>query len=218
MTCYYPIHGWRTRERNENNKKTFTTNHKDGDHDLPLTIPCGQCVGCRLEHSRQWAVRCYHEASLHDDNCFITLTYNDDHIPLNGSLKLEDFQLFMKRLRKKYAPKKIRFFHCGEYGDQSFRPHYHALLFGHDFSDKKHYQTSNGHRLYKSDSLDDLWSHPVTKNFMGDCLIGNLTFDSAAYCARYIMKKVTGEKSHDYYDGLQPEYATMSRRPGISRS
>ncbi len=215
MTCFYPLHGWRSRKKSKNGKYGIVFQRRDGWSDKPKTVPCGQCIGCRLENSRQWAVRCVHEASLYDDNCFLTLTYNDDHIPINGSLNLSDFQKFMKKLRKKFRGQKIRFYHCGEYGDLSGRPHYHALLFNFDFPDKKHYKTKNGHRLYKSEICDQLWSHPVTKVNMGDALIGNLTFQSAAYCSRYIMKKITGEMAFDHYGDLLPEYTTMSRKNGI---
>lgn len=180
-------------------------------------VPCGQCAGCRLERSRQWAVRCMHEASLHDRNCFITLTYDDDHLPYGMTLVLKDFQDFMKRLRFKYGSG-IRFFHCGEYGDRTGRPHYHACLFNHDFEDREYYRSNaRGDRVYTSKALDELWGH-------GFCTVGDVTFDSAAYVARYVMKKITGEMAHDHYnrvdeDGVvyaqRPEYVTMSRRPGL---
>lgn len=181
-----------------------------------MKLPCGQCIGCRLEKSRQWAVRCVHEASLYEDNCFITLTYRDDKIPYNGGLKVRHFQNFMKYLRKLYAPKTIRFFHCGEYGDQTDRPHYHALIFNHNFPDRTYFSTSNGIDLDTSEILTSLW----TKGFS---TVGDLTFDSAAYCARYVTKKVNGKPAHyeriNWCTGeihtLEPEYATMSRRPGV---
>lgn len=172
-------------------------------------LPCGQCIGCRLERSRQWAIRCMHEADMHEDNCFITLTYNEENLPKNRSLQLEDFQNFMKRLRKAYDHK-IRFFHCGEYGEKLGRPHYHALLFGHDFKDRERFKNCNGYRLDTSDELSGLWKK-------GFHLVGDVTFESAAYVARYIMKKVTGEKMEDHYKGLKPEYVTMSRRDGIGK-
>lgn len=180
-------------------------------------VPCGQCAGCRLERSRQWAVRCMHEAKLHDRNCFITLTYSDDKLPAGRTLVLKDFQQFMKRLRKRFGSG-IRFFHCGEYGDKYGRPHYHACLFNHDFDDKVVYTvTRNDHRLYVSEVLNSLWPH-------GFATIGDVTFESAAYVARYVMKKVTGDAAEAHYafvdeDGVcyqrAPEYVTMSRRPGI---
>jgi len=176
---------------------------------MPVKIPCGQCIGCRLEKSRQWALRCSHEATLHQNNCFITLTYNDANLPDNNSLSLNHFQLFMKRLRKKYGSN-IRFYHCGEYGDLNQRPHYHALLFNHDFNDKIHYKTSNENKYYISDSLSTLWPY-------GFSVVGDLTFESAAYVARYCLKKITGKSADEHYGDLKPEYATMSRRPGIGQ-
>jgi hypothetical protein len=124
----------------------------------------------------------------------------------------------MKRLRKAFSPQKIRFFHCGEYGAEFGRPHYHACLFSFDFPDKSFYKKTNGHNLYTSQILDKIWG-------LGDCFIGDVTFESAAYVARYIMKKVTGDLALDHYQGIHhitgeivkinPEYVTMSRRPGI---
>lgn len=173
-----------------------------------LDLPCGQCVGCRLERSRQWAVRCMHEASLYDDNSFITLTYDDVHLPADGSLQLADFQCFMKRLRKSVAPKRVRFYHCGEYGETFARPHYHALLFNHDFQDRRFFSKRGDCRVYTSDSLSKLWP-------FGFSVVGEVTFESAAYVARYVMKKVTGDRAEGHYQGRKSEYTTMSRRPGI---
>lgn len=171
-----------------------------------ITLPCGQCVGCRLERSRQWAIRCMHEAQLHESNCFVTLTYKGD-VPEEG-LRYRDFQLFMKRLRKSLGGRKVRFYMCGEYGDAKGRPHFHACLFGHDFDDKVLFSTRGGSKLYTSKVLDNLWTH-------GMCSVGNVTFESAAYVARYIMKKVTGTLADDYYNGLTPEFCKMSLKPGI---
>lgn len=168
-------------------------------------VPCGQCVGCRLERSRQWAIRISQEASLYDNNCFITLTYSDQYCP--KSLDLRHFQLFMKRLRKKYG-NGIRFFHCGEYGDLNGRPHYHAALLNFDFPDKKLYYSNNGFNYYLSESLSDLWP-------FGIHLISDLTYDSAGYIARYVLKKLTGDVAIDAYKDIKPPYVTMSRRPGL---
>ncbi len=155
-------------------------------------------------------MRCMHEASLYTKNCFITLTYED--LPEDGSLHLSHFQLFMKRLRKECGPG-IRFFHCGEYGDKLGRPHYHACLFNWDFEDKIFLKMSpSGHALYTSKSLMKTWGH-------GHVYIGELTFQSAAYVARYIMKKYTNKdpsKVEAHYKGKKPEYVTMSRCPGIA--
>jgi len=161
-----------------------------------LTLPCGNCIGCRLERSRQWAVRCMHEAQLHDQNSYITLTIEDD--AKARSLDYRDFQLFMKRLRKFIQPKKIKFYCCGEYGETNQRAHYHAILFGYDFPDKKHFKKVGDYRLYTSDILQNLWGY-------GHCLIGSVTFDSAAYVARYVMKKVNGDLADPHYTRIDPE-------------
>jgi hypothetical protein len=155
-------------------------------------------------------MRCYHEASMHKQNSFITLTYNPEHLPDDNSLNKRHFQLFMKKLRKQISPKKIRYFHCGEYGEERGRPHYHACLFGHDFEDKKLYKTNNNNKLYISQILQDTWGQ-------GFATTGDVTFESAAYVARYILKKVTGELAEKHYQGVQPEYTTMSRRPGVGK-
>lgn len=174
------------------------------------TVACGQCMGCRIERSRQWAVRITHETKCHDENCFLTLTYNDENLPENGSLVKEHMQLFIKRLRKSIEPKKIRYFQCGEYGSQTHRPHYHMILFGHEFPDRKYLKKSGDNILYTSETLDDLWTH-------GHCQIGDVSFDSARYVAGYCVDKLTGDRGLEAYQatGRVPPYATMSRRPGI---
>lgn len=219
MPCYTPLSGYYSKDLTKNGKRSVVFNRNFGLVDRPATVPCGQCIGCRLERSRQWAIRCIHEASLHSDNCFITLTYNDEHLPADRSLNLRHFQLFMKRFRKFFGGRKIRFFHCGEYGDKYRRPHYHAIVFGLDFVDKKLFSVVNGNRLYVSQTLDSLWG-------FGYATIGNVTFESAAYVARYVVKKRTGKQASDHYKSvdtdtgevfdLKPEYVTMSRRPGIA--
>lgn len=208
MPCYHPIIGWRAKHKNASGRRPLVFNPNEGFKDMEVKIPCGRCIGCRLENSRQWAVRMMHEAQMHEENCFLTLTYNDDHVPSDFSLCLDDYQKFMKRLRKSIAPKKVRFFHCGEYGETTGRPHYHAILFGHNFADREFYKATHGGNLFISQTLDDLWQH-------GNCNIGDVTFESAAYVARYVTKKITGDMAETHYQGRQPEYATMSRRPGI---
>ncbi|MDO3651330.1 rolling circle replication-associated protein, partial [Nocardia mangyaensis] len=123
---------------------------------------------------------------------------------------VEHFQKFLKRLRNSQPLKTIRFFHCGEYGDQGGRPHYHACIFNHDFTDKEHYKTVGDYPLYHSKELSRLWPY-------GFCTIGTLTFETAAYTARYITKKITGPEAEQHYNGRKPEYITMSRRPGIAK-
>lgn len=215
MACFKPLHA--TRERGFYDGKRLPVRiigawlgrkfMSTSSEDFP--VPCSQCIGCRLERSRQWAVRMMHEASLHERNCFITLTYSPGFIPKNGSLCLEDFQCFMKRLRRRISCS-VRFFHCGEYGEQFQRPHYHACLFGFDFDDKEAIPRSGKHTVYRSAMLEDLWPK-------GYSMIGSVDFESAAYVARYIVKKVNGKAAADHYGDRKPEYCTMSRRPGIAK-
>lgn len=221
MPCYHPLQGYRSRIKNaKTGKRGVVFTVSEGYRDMPIQVPCGQCIGCRLERSRQWAIRCMHEAQLHESNCFITLTYNDQHLPEDNSLKVDHFQKFMKRLRKKFG-QGIRFYHCGEYGEQFKRPHYHAIIFGLDFADKQYHRDRNGYPVYVSQTLQELWPYGFSE-------IGTVTFESAAYVARYITKKVTGEQAQGHYGitnyetgeftEIKPEYTTMSRRPGIGKN
>lgn len=217
MPCYHPLTGFYSREVGKSGKRGITFDRGSSFSGVPIKLPCGQCVGCRLERSRQWAMRCLHEKRLHRDNCFVTLTYDEEHLPVGGTLVKRDLQLFMKRLRNERG-KGVRFYACGEYGDINRRPHYHAILFNVAFPDRRHFQTSKaGHRLDVSKELAAIWGN-------GHCLIGDVTFDSAAYVARYVMKKVTGDRAASHYDVVDgdgvvharlPEFTLMSRRPGI---
>ena len=210
MPCYSPLKGYRSKTLNESGKRGIVFNSRQGYVDMPQDIPCGQCIGCRLERSRQWAMRCMHESQLHRESSFITLTYSREHVPSDGSLNKRDFQLFVKRLRKSLKGRKIRYFHCGEYGEQLGRPHYHACICGYAPADKVLIKTVGEVRLYSSKSLSDIWG----KGFV---TIGDVTFESAAYVARYVTKKITGDKAQAHYQGRNPEYVTMSRRPGIGK-
>lgn len=177
-------------------------------------------------------MRCVHESQMWEENCFITLTYDDDHLPINQSLDYRDFQLFLKRLRKHFAPREIRFFMCGEYGSNTRRPHFHAALFNLDFPDKKLFKTTEQkNKLYTSDLLDRIWGKGFTN-------IGALTYQSAAYIARYITDKITITDSsstkinpstnlpysYHYHSinpltgeltQLKPEFQQSSRNPGL---
>lgn len=218
MPCFSPIKGWYSKKRTENGKRQVVFSISQANVDMPAEIPCGGCIGCRLERSRQWAIRCHHEASLHKENSFITLTYDEQNLPSNGSLDIRDLQLFLKRLRAKNPKKTIRYYACGEYGDKGRRPHYHACLFGHDFPDKTLWKRQeNKEPLYRSELLEKLWPY-------GYSSIGEVTFQSAAYVARYIMKKLNGEMADRHYTSvdtngviheIKPEFTTMSRRPGV---
>lgn len=170
-----------------------------------------------------------HEAKTHEDNCFITLTYDEENLPHDRSLKLSHWQNFMKRLRHHAAKPGIKFFHCGEYGEENKRPHYHALIFGHDFPDRKLWKVRDDITVDSSNILDDLWGFGFTT-------VGNVTWESAAYCARYALKKINGNLRYkiDLTTGLShyeridpysleiyevlPEYSTQSRKPGIGQA
>lgn len=171
-----------------------------------MAVPCGRCVGCRLERARNWTIRILHEAQMHRDNCFVTLTYKDSHLVYGhkqATLVKTDLQKFWKRLRK--VGKNVRYFACGEYGEQRLRPHYHACIFGADFEDKTLLSTEGGNDLFNSALLDRVWGH-------GHCSVGALTPGSAAYTARYILGKKLGKEAV-YYEaqGIEPEFVVMSR-------
>lgn len=182
-------------------------------------LPCGRCVGCRLDYARSWSVRCQHEAQLYDSNLFVTLTYDDDHLPFDRSLSVRHAQLFMKKLRKRVrgfnpgpnGKHPVRFFCAGEYGTTTDRPHYHFLLFNVGFDKRERV----GKRLFVSDELSDSWEH-------GSAYYGSVTPSSASYVAQYSLKKVYGRVAGEdrYFDPVtgafrKPEFCTMSRRPGI---
>jgi len=233
MPCFKPTTAYRSRLVNEKSgKRSLVFKESDGLAGSELQIPCGGCIGCRIDRSQQWATRLMHEAKYHDQKCFITLTYDDDHLPASGSLDKKAHQLFFKKLRKHLNPaplkkghphfKEIKYFLCGEYGDSTGRAHYHAILYGVDFADRRtHNKNEQGHQLWKSATLDRLWGQ-------GHCLIGEVTHESCAYVARYIMKKITGDQAEDHYrridpitgevTNLYPEFIRMSLKPAIGKT
>lgn len=197
-----------------------------------IQIPCGRCIGCRLDYSRDWANRCMLELGYHDSAFFVTLTYDDLHLPINhycdmetgeigstASLVKRDLQLFMKRLRKAHCAKYgddalLRFFAAGEYGSQTHRPHYHAIIYGLRLDDLKFYKRNSlpqNYDLYNSDWLTKIWGK-------GHVVVGNVTWDTCAYTARYIVKKQYGNSAEVYEKyNFVPEFTQMSRKPGIGR-
>lgn len=218
MPCYHPLRAWRARTPGRNGRYPVVFRW-DSSNGQEVQLPCGQCIGCRVDKSKEWALRCVHESEMHEDNAFITLTYDDKHLPYDGSLDVSHYQKFMKRLRKRFAPKKIRFFHCGEYGEKLTRPHYHALLFGVDFPDKVMLKECETGNTYTSEILEECWGKGFTTT-------GDVTYESAAYVSRYVTKKINGLQAENHYQGvnwygelvtLKPEYTTMSRRPGIGK-
>lgn len=197
----------------------------------PVEIRCGQCIACRVTKSKQWATRCVHEASLHQENSFITLTYDPEHLPENASLDFKDWQDFMHRLRKRcirHHGKRVRFFAAGEYGTDKTqlhaigRPHFHAIIFGHAFAEDRILKEDKGNdnKTYISEELDTLWGKGLTE-------IGLVTFKTAAYVAQYTIKKINGARAEDHYRrvnpitgetvAIEPEGSRQSRRPGIGK-
>lgn len=215
MPCFSPIGAY---QDGSGKPLSFGRGSADGKP-LPFDVyvACGQCIGCRRERVRQWASRIVNESKLHAENGFLTLTYDDTHLPVHGNLVYRDFQLFLKRYRKMVAPVKLRFFMCGEYGSRTGRPHFHAAIFGHWFSDSYVFKRGR-YPLYRSPALESLW-------VAGSSCFGALTFDSAAYVAGYIYDKMNGEKAAEHYRrvdlstgemfSLTPEFSHMSLKPGI---
>lgn len=168
--------------------------------DRLIPVPCGKCVGCQLDHSKEWAVRCVLESLSHDHNSFVTLTYNESCVP--NKLVKKDLSNFIKRLRSAHPGLEIRFFGCGEYGSVNGRPHYHAIIFGYDFPDKQGFSGVGFSSLYRSPELEKLWPYGISS-------IGEVSLESCAYVARYSMKKTKGNKGD--------EFLLMSRRPGLAK-
>lgn len=219
MTCFHPLTAFRSLERNPSGKYGLTFNPmKALIEGSGLKLPCGQCRGCRADKAKAMSIRCMHEAKMHDLNSFVTLTYSDEHLPVDYSVDERHFQDFVQRLRNARRGEKVRYFGVLEYGETTLRPHAHALLFGVHFGDRKQVAVRNDNRVYRSDELEELWG-------LGQAEIGSVSPQSAGYCARYSMKKLTGDLAHEFYvrpspvDGqlhrVKPERALMSRRPGI---
>lgn len=174
--------------------KVFKISMLTGDKDIALKgIPfgCGQCLPCRINKRRIWSHRLMLESMLHASACFVTLTYSDENLPNNASLDKTHVQLWIKRVRKFLEPVKIRYYGCGEYGERSERPHYHFILFGVG--------------VEYAQMMADKW--PYGHSFIGTC-----TGDSIKYVAGYVTKKLVGKND---LSGRVPEFALMSRRPGI---
>lgn len=202
MTCYHPIKAFRTPDG--------IVFQELSRHDIlgSIEIACGRCQGCRARRARDWQIRCVHEAQLWPQNCFLTLTYSDENLPDNSSLEHRDFQLFMKRLRES-RDERIRFFMCGEYGPQTLRPHYHALLFNCDFRDRKLAgKSGSGFIFYTSEELSNLWR-------LGHATVQDMSSETAGYCCSYVFDKVTGDDAEAHYGLRKPEYCACSLKPGI---
>ncbi len=166
------------------------------------TVSCGHCLDCLQAKSREWQLRIMHEASQYPENCFITLTYDNDHLPDGGTLVKRDLQLFIKRLRYAISPRKIRYFACGEYGSHGHRPHYHVIIFNWFPDDAYPFEVHGSKVLCRSSFLERLWT-------FGFSSVGYVTPESAKYCAKYL------QKLQEPLDDCIPAFTVCSTHPGI---
>lgn len=228
MSCFHPIEAWRVIDFIDKNKIEYVTKIKfikpRNEKNIleKLQLPCGKCIGCLLDRANDWATRCWCEAQNWKNNCFITLTYNNENLPENGQLLKEDLQKFWKRLRyyeKGYEywdnprtekhENPIRYYSCGEYGGEKGRPHFHACVFNWKPKDLKFYKYNHqGDPLYTSKKLNKIWGK-------GYVIVGNLNYQSACYVARYVTKKMFGQIAKIYYKDKNPEFTESSRNGGI---
>ena len=257
MSCYHPLKGFRV-GYTENGKDKYKIVDYAADHvelihgkwqavSSPLRsmaaesivrefveIPCGKCLDCRLRRAREWANRCMMELEYHDSAYFVTLTYDEDHLPRSGyvdqstgeyiasaTLRKKDLQDFFKRLRKRYPDNPIRYLACGEYGPKTQRPHYHAIIFGLHLDDLEIISQQRGYTYYSSVGLSKVWSDfdPVRQIFIprGHIAVGSVNWQTCAYTARYILDKQIADNGQDYYAafGLEPPFQLMSLKPAI---
>lgn len=209
MPCYHPLEAfWKL-----GGGITFEHRYSNGN---PVKLPCGRCVGCRVDHGQMWSTRMQHEALFHADCCFLTLTYRDEDLPCDLGLRKRHLQQFIRDLRNhlRHAGK-IRYYGCGEYGDESLRPHYHLIVFGYYPADTS---TIDGKGRGTSATIERLWGR-------GYCTVGPATPETMAYTARYVQKKLNGPAAAGAYERLHrdtgeivtviPPFALMSRNPGI---
>lgn len=162
--------------------------------------PCGQCDGCRIQRRKVWTSRLILERNLSERSCFVTLTYNDEHLPSGASLNRKDLVNFFKRLRKSLDGLKLRYYYCGEYGSQTERPHYHFCAYGIDEQFKPF--------------IDKAWR--VDGEEIGFSEVLPLTDDSCKYVAGYVNKKLGKKKGDEWLQGRKPEFQGCSTRPGIA--
>lgn len=174
-----------------------------------IKLPCRKCIYCQQNYSIMWATRCVLEAeSTPNENCFITLTYDDDHIPPNGLLVKKDYQDFMKRLRKKYPDKIIRYFLSGEYGSENYRPHFHIMLFNYKPEDLVLFKEDGDSSMFSSKEIAELWG----KGFHSVGITINI--GTIKYIAKYMTKlRVLPLKYKE-----APEFIQASTNPGIAYS
>lgn len=253
MPCYQPLERIEFTNSNYMNKNgkiskkaivlSCNKNYEDvtnGQEIKRMLIPCGQCIGCRLDYSREWANRGYLESLLHEQNYFITLTYDDNHLPMaefkehegkiyikddtwKGTLVKKDLQLFFKRLRDRIP--KFTYLACGEYGEEGERPHYHAILFGAKLPTESFYKPRliNKEWYYQNKIIEECWVTSEGRNKKGEPLgisnISEANWNTIAYTARYVVKKQTGIYANEEYakKGQEKEFITVSKNPAIGK-
>ena len=196
MSCAQPLHAWYGAKRDpETGNFPITFHHSTADLDRPLDLPCNNCLSCKADQSMMWSIRCYHELTEHDKASFVTLTYDEEHLPKDNKLNKDHLRNFIKTLRKHY---KIRYFACGEYGDKNGRPHYHLIIFGEDF---KHLPLENPDGTYTSRKIQKHW------NNKGNVVVAPVTMASICYTCGYVSKKLDDKDT----------FNSMSTRPGLGK-
>lgn len=248
MSCYHPLRAFWTGEYTANGKKEYIVGdnvdhiefyngswHKVFSQEIfkstpireYIEVPCGHCIGCKLDYAKTWADRCVMELDYHQDNYYLTFTYDDDHLPTvtyededgvyHGpfpTLHYRDMTLFIKRLRKNLKLEDFRYFYCGEYGEDTERPHYHMIAYGLPISDLQFLkQNKHGDPLYFSETLSKIWD----KGFV---TIGEVNWKSCRYVAGYVQKKAMDPtEAYRLYDltGRVRPRTRMSTKPAIGR-
>lgn len=201
MACTNPKKAWLYGHTETGKKRYIFYKHEDiSESQEPILIPCGSCLSCKLTHSKDWAIRLEHQQQMTEKSAFLTLTYNDEHLPQDNSISKKTFQDFIRLLRLHLSFNKnirIKYFGCGEYGDSkttNLRPHYHIIIYGYDFPDKTYWKTTeSGAEIYRSRELETLWQ-------FGYSSVGEVNYDSAAYVARYTIKKAKDIKQYELVD------------------
>lgn len=210
MACNRPVDAYYSNTLNATGKRSLVFNQKfayrGNDPTIPpsLKVPCGKCLGCKSDACLMWSLRAYHESTLHKQNSFITLTYDNQHLPADGKIDKRELQLFFKKLRKEIdgqcskLPTKIRYIACGEYGGKTRRPHYHAIIFGKDWLENK---VDIDQKMYTNSSLVEVWGKGMVS-------IAPVTMGSICYVCGYVTKKIDDPDT----------FNLMSRRPGIGHN
>lgn len=250
MTCFNPKYGkfsyGRTKKGNFGKiVKLITKKDYDIQNELisltdeynqklmgTMIIPCGKCLGCKLDYSKMWGLRGLIESKVWKKNCFVTLTYNNEHLPKDKNLHKEDIQDFLKRLRKHYTGYQsriwynkrkaeeiieypIRVFYSGEYGDLRYRSHFHVGIFNWCPDDLKFLKYNKyGDPMYTSKTIEKLWS--INGKQIGFVTVEDMNYNTAQYIARYTVKKCFNDHDETIkLKGLKPEFIETSRKGGL---